>query len=101
MGRVVMYPENLAAVDGRPLLDRIGGQVADDAVGFAPELTGALKLGIHAEPAADDAVAVVAEAHHPDEPGDVGEYAYWAEVGTSDTPASRYLERALYRQRNP
>lgn len=102
MGRVEIYPENLtAAVDeGREeLLKTIGGEIERDAIANAPELTGDLKAGIHAQNPEGDTVVIQAEARHPDEPGDEGEYAYWVEVGTSDTPASRYLERALYRQR--
>lgn len=102
MGRVVLFPENLtAAVDeGRtPLLADLGGKIEGDAIALAPELTGDLKRGIHAQDPQGDTVVVQAEADHPDEPGGEGEYAYWVEVGTSDTPAARFLERALYRQR--
>lgn len=102
MGRVELFPENLAAAvdEGRDaLLTKIGGEIADDAILNAHEHTGALKAGIHALAPDGDTVVVQAEAHHPDEPGEEGEYAYWAEVGTSDTPAQRYLERALYRTR--
>lgn len=102
MGRVVLFPENLAAaIDaGREeVLRTIGGEVERDAIANAPELTGDLKAGIHAQDPDGDTVAIQAQAHHPDEPGAEGEYAYWVEVGTSDTPASRYLERALYRKR--
>lgn len=102
MGRVELFPENLtAAVDeGRtPLLKQIGGEIERDAIANAPELTGDLKAGIHAQAPDGDTVVIQAEANHPDEAGGEGEYAYWVEVGTSDTPASRYLERALYRKR--
>lgn len=102
MGRVVLYPENLtAAIDeGRTaMLAEIAGEIERDAIANAPELTGDLRGGIHAEDPKGDSVAIQAQANHPDEPGGEGEYAYWVEVGTSDTPAARYLERALYRKR--
>jgi hypothetical protein len=102
MGRVVLYPQDLsAAIDEArdPLLREIGGEIERDAIAGAPELTGALKSGIHAQDPSGDTIEITAEARHPDEPGPESEYAYWVEVGTSDTPASRYLERALYRQR--
>lgn len=102
MARVELYPEELsAAVDeGRdPVLREIGGEVATDAIANAPELTGVLKAGIHAQDPEGDSIVIQAEADHASEPGGEGEYAYWVEVGTSDTPASRYLERALFRPR--
>lgn len=104
MGRVVMHPENLtAAVDEHrgPLLEKLGNDIADDASLNAPK-GATLKLSTDINPELDgDTVHVVADAHHDDEPADDAYYGYWAEVGTSDTPASRFLERALYKQRNP
>lgn len=102
MGRVVTYMDQLdAAVDeGRgPLLEQLGGEIATDASGFAHERTGTLKAGIHALDPEGDTVVIQAHAEHADEAGPGSEYDYYAEVGTSDTPAQRFLERALYRQR--
>lgn len=100
MARWVTYPEVADEVDGTPVMDRLGDDIAEDAIRFAPELTGDLKSHIHKDEVTSDSVIVVADPVHGDEPGDEGHYGYWAEVGTSDTPAHRFLERALYKKRD-
>lgn len=101
MARWVLHPETLPEIDGHGVLNEVADDVARDAERFAPRLSGDLALSVHKEDAAGDSISIAADAAHHDERGNEGHYAYWAEVGTSDTPASRFLERALYRQRNP
>lgn len=99
MARWVTYPEVADQVDGTPAMDRAGDLMTEDAIRFAPELTGDLKEHIHKDEVTSDSVIVVADPVHPKEPGDEGHYGYWVEVGTSDTPARRFLERAAYTKR--
>jgi hypothetical protein len=101
MARWVVFPEVADEVDGTPVLDVLGDDITTDAIRYAHERTGELKASIHKTDLSPDSVSVIADPHHPDEPGDEGLYGYWAEVGTSDTPAERFLERALYQRRNP
>jgi len=101
VARWVTYPEVADEVDGTPVLDKIGTAIEADAIRFAPEETGDLKGHIHKTDLSGDSVSVLADPVHPDEHGDDAHYGYWVEVGTSDTPAARYLERALYKKRNP
>lgn len=99
MARWITHPEVADEVDGLPAMDRVGDLVTEDAIRFAPELTGDLKGHIHKADVSGDSVSVVADPVHADEHGGEGHYGYWAEVGTSDTPAHRFLERALYQKR--
>jgi hypothetical protein len=102
VARWVLYPETIdTEIDGGPLLKDLADDVVVDARGYAHEETGELRAAIHATDVEGDSIYVVADPVHPDEPGDEGHYGYWAEVGTSDTPAQRFLEKALYRRRNP
>lgn len=101
MARWVLHPEVLDEIPSAPLLNELGDMIVADAIRYAPELTGDLKGHIHKTDVAGDRIEIVADPVHPDEPGDEGHYGYWVEVGTSDTRAVRYLEKALYKKRNP
>lgn len=99
MARVVMYTEHLEALDCAELLSKLGDDVLNDA--HPPVLTGHLAGSGKIVDRGAHQVTVEWSAEHPDEPGSEGHYSYWVEVGTSDTPASRFIEKALYRYRAP
>lgn len=101
MARWVLHPEVLEEIDGSPLLNRLADEIVPDAVGYAHKDSGDLKSHIHKTGVEGDTIFVVADPAHGDEPGREGHYGYWAEVGTSDTPAERFLEKALFRRRQP
>lgn len=101
MARWVTYPEVADEVDGGPVLNDLADLIVPDAIGYAHEDTGNLREHIHKTDVDGDAIFVVADPVHPGEPGEEGHYGYWAEVGTSDTKAQRFLEKALFKVRNP
>lgn len=101
MARWELHPEVIDEIDGAPLLNDLADQIVPDAIGYAHEDTGNLKGNIHKTDVDGDTIYVVADPVHPDEAGGEGHYGYWAEVGTSDTPAERFLEKALFRRRQP
>lgn len=100
MARWMTYPDVADEIDTLPLMDRLGDQIEADAIRNAPELTGNLRRHIHKTDVSSDSVSVLADPVHLDEHGEEAHYGYWAEVGTSDTPAARFLERALWKHRD-
>lgn len=99
MTRVVLNQsaiDDLSKAPAVPILENVGGQVAERAAQLAPKRTGAGAASIHAEAEVDGESAVAKVSWAPE-----FFYLYFHEMGTSKMSARPFLRPALDGTYNP
>lgn len=102
MARWVIYAETIdTEVHPAPLLDRLGGEVADDMRAIVPVRTGDLRSTIRTDPATDESVEIHAGGMPGAVTGQEVDYPVYVELGTRYMSAQPFMKPSLYRERHP